>query len=483
MIIHAAAAIGVLCGWATNKPITVLDAFGRDVSDQPVVLLDWEGHLANPAIRLTASFEPSANRRFLDIRSDCVRLIFDKEGDLSTGPLGKAMRIEPGQTKADFWMGTFPDRDGQDEEHTLELRLRDETAWTPVKVRVVDQDRPRNSAFAILADFSQDQTGFLKEPGVQKVIRQAVDDWAFFLADMGFDAVREDDESTTLWTPEGFVRAYTVKNQSAYRGFLIYFTGIRGPELRSGGAPSHHGRRQTADGKELPLLRSGAVELELQGSYTKYGWHVGLSDEAWWVSGSQISEPADLYSIVMHEIGHAIGFEKSYPKFGEALRKGRFDDSGLRAYLGFEPGIDAFGHLDRCIDPASGFGAFGAEYQAKMKVRRWLITKTHLLMLQAVGYKLAPLSCFKALGWERQKATLKLGQDAGGLSLLSGGMPTYRCYVAEGRLPKGLTVGEFDGKLYGTPQEEGTFEVWLEAADQSPQGAGIRGRIFIEVVR
>lgn len=481
MLLWVATAFGMAAAGAAGQPLAVLDAFGRDVTGRGVLLLDWDGHLANPAIKLTAAFEPSDRPRTLDIRSDCLRLIFDRAGDLSIGPLGKSMRIEPGQTQAEFWVSVFPDRDGKDEAHAFELRMRGDARWTPVPVRVLDQDRPRKPAFPILLDFGHDRTGFLKDPAVRRVVRQAADDWARFIADMRLDPVPKGDESTDLWTPEGFVRSYAVRNARPYRGFLLYVTGVKGPELRSGGAPSRSGKRQSSRGNRLPLMRSGAVEVEVQGSYTKYGWRVGDSDEGWWISGSQAGEPADLYSIVLHEIGHALAFEAAYPRFGEALRTGRLDDPGLTAYLGFAPAVDRFGHFDRCLDPASGFGAFGAEYQAKMKVRRWLLTKTHLLMLKAAGYELAPASCFEELALAAPSVTLELGREAGGLRLLRGGVPAYQC-AAEGRLPKGLVLDAFDGSLHGAPQEEGRFEVRIEACDQSPVPNRIVEKLQITVV-
>lgn len=481
MVCLLAAAVGAVASLSAGSSITLLDAFGRDITRQGFVLLDWDGYMANPAVKLAASLAASEQPRVLDIRSDCVRLIFDRSGDISTGPLGKSMRIEPGQSKAEFWISIFPDRDAKNEEHTLEMRLRGDKDWTAVKVKVIDQDKPMPPGFKIWTDFSQDKTGFLRDASVRKTIRQAANDWAYFLADMNLDTVPKGDEATTLWTPDGFVRTYTVKNGRPYRGFLLYFTGIRGPDLRSGGAPSYDGKRQSSQGIELPLLRSGAVEVEVQGSYTKYGWHIDTSDANWWVCGSQASEPADLYSIMLHEIGHALAFEGNYPRFGEALRKRKMESPDLVEYLGYPPAVDAYCHFDRCLDPASGFGAFGAEYQAKMKVRRWLLTKTHLLLLQAVGYRLAPLSCFEGLSIASTRIVLKLGKEADGLTVLKGGVPSYLCSISGGRLPKGLSIGESDGRLWGAPEEQGAFEVSLEACDQSPNPTRISSKIAIVV--
>ena len=76
-------------------------------------------------------------------------------------------------------------------------------------------------------------------------------------------------------------------------------------------------------------------------------------DSNWWASGSQASEQADLYSILVHEMGHALGFEANYPVFGKALKAKEFVDEGVFAYLGFNPYIDPYCHFDRSIDRSS----------------------------------------------------------------------------------------------------------------------------------
>lgn len=465
------------------QTITIRDAFGRDMTKQGVVLLDWDGYMANPAIRLSIDIEPKNEPRAIDIRSNCTRLIFDRAGDISNGPLGKSMRIQPGETKAEFWVSIFPDRDGKDEDWEIEMRLRGDKEWTPLKVRVVDQDKPVPSTFQITTDFSQDRTRFLKDKTVQSVIKQAAADWAFFIGDMKLDPVAKGSEKTGIWTPEGFVKTYDVDNANPYTGFLLYFAGINGPQLRSGGAPSYSGKMQTSRGKELPLRRSGAVEVEVQGSYTKYGWYIDDSDGNWWVSGSQATEPADLYSIMLHEMGHAIGFETSYPLFGDAQRTGRFGDSRVREYLGDDPPIDVYCHIDRCIDPASGFGVFGAEFQPKMKVRRWLITKAHLLLMQAVGYPIRAVSCFEALAIPRPFITAKIGKKVSGLPLVSGGVPAYQCAITKGKLPEGLSLNGFDGRLSGMPMVAGKYEVSLSVVDQSPNPRAVEKALTIEVAQ
>ena len=162
---------------ARASDVTIHDTFGRDVTERGITLLDWEGQIANPTIRLTIEASASSDLRTLDIRSDCPRLIFDRAGDVSNGPLGKSIRLPQGETKAAFWVSIFPDRDGKDEDHLIEIRLRGDKEWTPLKVHVIDQDKDLKPKFNFITDYSADKTGFLKDKKIQQVINQAASDW------------------------------------------------------------------------------------------------------------------------------------------------------------------------------------------------------------------------------------------------------------------------------------------------------------------
>ena len=223
------------------------------------------------------------------------------------------------------------------------------------------------------------------------MVQRAVDDWCYFLDDMHLDAVPAMDESTFIWDPTGFMSGHVVTNTAAYTGYLLYAYGIHSSALRSGGEGSYNGKPATTGGSELPLRRSGGLEVETQGNYNVLGWIVDLDPDTWWKSGNFGNEQNDLYSIVHHEIGHAHGFNGAYPQFVAARSTG-LSTPAVLAYDGGPIAIDAFDHLSSTVDPDSGFGAFGNEYNSQMPARRWIITRTDVLALEALGYKLRSLS-------------------------------------------------------------------------------------------
>jgi hypothetical protein len=260
-------------------------------------------------------------------------------------------------------------------------------ATETIAITVHDQDRDLPPATSIIVDFGEDQTGFFADPAHRAVVQLAADDWAYFLADPPFDGVPAGSEQTFIWNQDGFVSGQVVSNASAYTGFLLYAYGIHSSALRSGGEGSEEGMWQTTGGVALPLRRSGGLEVETAGNYNQLGWHVSVDADDWWVSGNLGDEPNDLYSIVHHEIGHAHGFSGAYTDF-VAGRSAGLGSPAILAYLGHPIAIDASDHFAGEIDPSSGFGAFGNEYNGVMPIKRWIITRLDLMALAAIGYPL-----------------------------------------------------------------------------------------------
>jgi hypothetical protein len=374
----------------------VWDADGRLLNARGVHLVDWDGFVANPTV--TVSLHPPPDIGFpatATLRGDHPRLYFDLPSTVGEGGPEKHVRFWTASSVVTVRVAIFPDRDGEDEVHRLTLAVDgDESRSETVPVFVHDQDRNLPLLSRIVVDFSQDRTGFFSNAEARRVVEQAADDWAYFLADMGTDAVPAKDESTMIWNPDGFVSARDVDNSATYSGFLLYTYGIRGVEVRSGGEGSPRGKPPTAAGASLPLLRSGGLELEVRGNFNTLGWVMDTEPDTWWRSANRGREQNDLYSIVHHEMGHAHGFDRGYPRFRAAMEgdaKG-LTSKDLADYHGGPLAIDSHAHFDGTIDPASGVGAFGYEYHGVMPARRWLITRTDLLALAAVGYALRPIA-------------------------------------------------------------------------------------------
>jgi len=398
--------------------LEIVDDHGRAITQQGIVLVDWEGYIANPAVRFYLVPPPdTAFPAIAVLSAGESRLHFDLPSDVGRdGPRKEVVWQK--HEKLPVYLSIFPDRDGQDEGHRLRIDFSDARGSRKslsLPVRVIDQDQSRANAFSITVDFSQDRTGFFQDEKKRATVVQAANDWGYFFADMKLRPVAKGAEQTLIWGSDGFKTSTRVTNAQEYQGFLLYTYGIRNELLRSdsaipparlllkrgaaaqmirsGGEPSPYGGFQIAGGHKKLIRRSGGLEIEVQGNYNTLGWIVTLSDGEWWKAANLGGAAADLYSIAHHEIGHALIFNpnNSLIKRGETLK-----DDRVRAYLGVFPTLSQSDHLEGVIDPASLHGAFGNEYHGRMPRGRWLITKLDLLCARAIGYELRETSTFKA---------------------------------------------------------------------------------------
>jgi len=348
----------------------------------------------------------------------------------------------------------------------------------PVHVVCVE-GHDRSRPFPITIDFSQDRTGFFDDAAHRDAVRQAASDWAFYLQDMPVRPVAAGTEQTWIFEPSGFKDSHLVKNRGEYAGYLLYAYGIHGPEIRSGGEPSLAGGFQVAAEQELPIRRSGGLEVEVRGNYNTRGWLPPIPDEQWWKATNLSDVPNDLYSIVHHEIGHALFFNPANRSFP---RNGTLKNDAVRAYFGSDPQIDSHDHFDGCVDPVSLHGAFGNEYHGKTPYGRWLITKLDLLCAQAVGYRLRSVGPLLSLairtehlpgakGWRPYKAALEA----------EGGIPVYDWEISAGKLPIGLHLDRFTGQITGTPRQVGTVQFTIRVRDYNRDSLGVSRQIQIEV--
>lgn len=487
--------IAVMCLYSfrsllcSAQDLDVQDKFGRSLSDAEIVLVDWEGHLANPAIRLMivppidAVLPGSAS-----VRAFSSRLYFNNPSTIGASGPAKTLSM-PSSNPQSLFVSIFPDRDTLDEMHQLRVVYTDavnnrDTIFVPI--HVIDQDTVRPLEFQITVDFSQDPSGygFYDDPVKRAVAQQAADDWAYFFDDMGLYPVAAGDEWLWYWTGTDFATGYWSQTTYSFTGFLLNSYGHNTTSMISGGSANWTGFQHNASG-ELPLRRTGSYNAYPFGDYDNLGWYVSLADDDWYVTGNQTLNN-DLYAIAMHEIGHAIGHNTAYPIFESAVQAGFFADPGLLAYLGHYPAVNAACHLVGEVDPASMKGGYGNDYYGwnpgeGMPLGRWQITKLALLSLKAVGYTLRPTTPFQS---PELLSTVPPNGQVGStyshqLSAV-GGIPFYRFSVQSGALPPGITLNSFSGTIDGIPTIAGAYNLTIQLDDYGNATAQLPLTITIE---
>ena len=476
---------GSICPSESSAPTTgedgviVRDVFGRVVNETGIVLVDWEGHIANPAMRYF--IEMPAGTRFPTravLSSGESRMYFDRDSAIGTNGITKALELADSSSDGEFLISIFPDRDTFDEKHSLTIRYRDSNdriRSQTIDVHVIDQDMDRPLEFKIIADFSYDGTGMFDDPAARETVQQVADDWAYFIADMDIDEVPAEDEKIPIWDAGAGGTIRIVSNDLAYTGYLMYTYGLPHDNLTATAGPSWGGRRQTADGEEYPMRRSGTLVFDPRGNWNMGGWLASTLESEWWKAESPVSPPSDLYSIALHEMGHMLVFNDDiygFAWFSSEDRELRIPS--VRTYGGSYPVIDRYGHLPRTIDPVSRRGAFGNEYGGGIPQGRWIVTKLDLLVAEAIGYVLRDTSPFRDLSLpDEPLAEGSVGAAYTHTLNVVGGIPAYYWTLDSGELPDGLSLNSFTGTISGTPQESGAFKFTIRVRDNTEGNPGV----------
>ncbi|MDB5257060.1 MAG: hypothetical protein JWM14_1755 [Chitinophagaceae bacterium] len=463
LLLHAA---------AVHAQVTVKDIFGRNLSGKTITLVDWEGYMANPAIKLTIT--PPSAPLTITVSANHPRLYFDLVTSTYTpGSSGPSKTITFSNTNpVDFYLAIFPDRGAGDENYTLTI-TGSGTQTFPIKV--IDQD-PVTPAFEfnITMDYSQDTRYNFYNTAINKtIVEQASKDWAYFLTSNNFDAVPAGTQQSFIWNDNYTNGGNWINNANAYTGYLLYAYGFDDDVYRSGGAPSTSGF-QTRAGVATQLRKSGTFETEYQGNYNTLGWNTSITDDTWYVATNYNGQQHDLYSIAMHEMGHALSFNQNYPTFQTYKTQGYINDANVVAYQGANIPIDASDHFVngqtndalKLVDRISKRGVFGSEYAAFVPNGRWLITKVNLLVLQAVGYTLKTTSAFVPVSITT--TSLPNGSKTAAYNqtvTAKGGVPFYNFQVLSGSLPAGLSLDSFTGAITGTPTTNATYNFTIRATE------------------
>ena len=477
---------GLLCPSKSPVPtadgggVIVRDVFGRVVNETGIVLVDWEGYIANPAMRYF--IEMPAGTRFPTqavLSSGESRMYFDRDSAIGKNGSTKVLELAHSSSDGEFLISIFPDRDTSDEKHPLTIRYKDGNGRIrsqTIDVHVIDQDLDRPLEFNIIANFSYDETGMFDNPAARKTVQQALDDWAYFFGDMGLDEVQVGEERIWMHDPGGYNSGRIITNDIAYTGFMMNVYGH--PTGGKGVGGGMGDRNQTAGDVEYPLKRSGSVLLESWPSpkMRMTDWTVSIPDSDWWKSHLVGYGLNDLYSGVMHEGGHMIVYVPNHDGFAGFHEVGEVRDPAVRAYYGSYPVVDDAPHLPEAIDPASRRGAFGNgdEGEAPNGHGVRIVQKLDLLVAQATGYTLRDTSPFRELSLlDEPLADASVDIAYTHTMNAVGGIPAYYWTIESGALPDGLALDSFTGAILGTPTESGTFSFTVRLRDNTEGHPGV----------
>ena len=464
----------------TTERVIFRDVFGREVNETGLVLVDWEGHIANPAMKYFVEL-PGVTAT---LSSSEPRLYFDRPSTTGANGPTKALVSEEPTQSAEFHISIFPDRDTSDESHTLTIRYvggGGRVSVQTIDVHVIDQDVDRPLEFDVIPDFRHDETGMFDDPAVREAVQQAANDFAYFIADMSLDEVPAGEELMEIEYPNSPDNR-TVTNAIDYTGYLMHVYGLWDDELNAGGGPSPDGRNQSSGGVELPIKRSGSITFDPRGNFTPVGWLISVPESGWWKATNLGGEPHDLYSIALHEMGHALVFNDGHDGFAGFYDVREVRDAAVMAYYGAYPAIDRYHHLPGTIDPVSRRGAYGNEYGAETPHGRWIVTKLDLLVAQAVGYTLRDTSPFRELSLlDEPLAEGSAGALYTHTLNVVGGIPAYYWTIEKGALPDGLSLDSFTGTISGTPQKPGTFDFTIRVQDSTEGSPGVIRAVSLNI--
>lgn len=474
--------VAAACAFVATRPlpgqVVVKDRFGRVLNDRHITLVDWQGHVENPMIQL--DLHPPSDVPLpltVTIRArGTSRLKLDRPSTLSARGAKKVVRFQRDAALRIF-LGIAPDRAGRPGSiERYSLQLESTAGKQTIPIRVIDQDDDLKPLMPVHFDYRFDDIErFFARSSHRKVAESAVKDWLYFFRYRGFDTVQRGEESLHL-AGNGFTGHVRVENDKPFRGLWIFMRSFGGPY--STGYPSANGRHHTIDGKTLPgpLHRSGALLFHVDKAKPIVA---SIKDRDWYRADPH--KVTDLYSICMHEFGHAIVYAS------QCVRMNRYKEGGFRTahrvidYQGVPVPLDDSYHIPADRQFWDRISGQNGGWDSVFPVRRWMITKLALLHAAEAGWPLREIGPFlpaeivtKRLPPARRGSPYTARVQANG-----GGVPFYHWSVLNGALPQGLTIDTFTGTIAGTPldaSESRTFTVELKDYDprSTPKTAVLR---------
>jgi len=460
----------------------VIDMFGRTINDYGIDLVDWQGYIANPYVKLTV--KPPVTAAYpvtVTLRAQGTsRLMMDLPSTLSATGATKTLTFASASEQKSFKLEIHPDRiggNGEIENYTLSLQLQENggaSRTQTIPIRVLDQDDDAEPTLPLVFDYRYDTiTGYFSNPGIKAATERAIKDWFYFFDMAPFDTVAAGAETNHL-PNDNFSGNTTVSNNAAYNGEWIFLRGLNDPY--STGFPAGNGSYHKRGGVQVPgpIHRSISTILDFFPNFTP---QTSLNDEEWYLTQNDSSTctancATDVYSVMMHEFGHGVAFESAWSGMASYVSSSGVNDAEVIAYQGHAVPLDGGYHIpgeEQHWDRISGQNGGRTHY---FPSKRWMLTKLTLLVAENAGWKLNKnLTPF--LAPSITTASLPAGTKGQAYSqklTAKGGVPFYDWTVTGGSLPPGLALDRFTGTIAGTiassaSQNSYTFTVQLRDYD------------------
>lgn len=465
-----------------SAQIKVHDIFNRELNDHSVILVDWQGHLMNPMVKLVLS-PPSAGVNYpLQVVVKALgtsRLMLNSPSSLTAGGAWKTVTFDNSSNRIEIQLAIAPDREGGfGEIETYQLGFTYGQTSNSIPIKVIDLDDDLEPILPLVFDSRTDSINYIfDKPDYRNAAELAVKDWFYFFDYESFDMVPAEDEVTSLpgnnW--ENHVQS---SNNQPYNGFWIFMRGIDAPY--STGYPTNNGKHPTISGIEVPGRLPRSANLILQDN-PDANWFLSTEDNDWYLTNPYTV--ADVYGVMMHEFGHSIVFHYWMPGFSDYAEH---PENAIRVidYQGTTVPVGESAHLvadERSWDRLSGHSA---GYSGVFPPRRWMLTKLTLLIAQEVGWKLREIGPFTAPGILTDVLSAAVINEHYSQVIESnmGGVPFYDWTITEGALPNGLSLDRFTGEISGmVDAEPGTYNFTVQLKDYDELSEAVTKSFLITV--
>ena len=207
--------------------IAVIDIFDRNVTSG-ITLADWEGPVRNPAMKYflkgNEALEYPLN---VNLFSSEERASFSLPSTISRNGPTKSMVLTSSDDLESFLFSVYMDENFDNEtfDLTLQYSVDGVPAQQVIPVTVIDQDVDRPLTYPVIVDFSEARDSLMLDPESQAVIRQAAEDWLYYVDADGIDEVAAGDSYLDIGGQDHLFDEKRVTNPVAYTGYYLYAFG------------------------------------------------------------------------------------------------------------------------------------------------------------------------------------------------------------------------------------------------------------------